>query len=81
MAQNSTQMCCPNCGGTMEFDPAAGKLKCMFCDSVFTQEECAAFFSEQESQETAKQSGSHRGSDADDMKAYSCNTCGTDSTD
>ena len=78
MAQNSTQMCCPNCCGTMEFDPAVGKLKCMFCDSVFTQEECAAFFSEQESQETAKQSGSDWGSDADDMKAYSCNTCGAE---
>ena len=78
MTQNSTQMCCPNCGGTMEFDPGVGKLKCVFCDSVFTQEECAAFFSEQESQESAKQSGSDWGSDADDMKAYSCNTCGAE---
>ena len=78
MAQNSTQMCCPNCGGTMEFDPAVGKLKCMFCESVFSQEECAAFFSEQEAQEEAKQSGSDWGSDAEDMKAYSCNTCGAE---
>ena len=78
MAQNSTQVCCPNCGGTMEFDPAVGKLKCMFCESVFTQEECAAFFSDQESQEAAKQSGSDWGSDADDMKAYACNTCGAE---
>ena len=78
MAQNSTQMNCPNCGGTMEFYPGAGKLKCMFCESVFTQEECAAFFKEQESQEAAKQYGSDWGDDADDMKAYSCNTCGAE---
>ncbi len=78
MGQNSSQMCCPNCGGTMEFDPGVGKLKCIFCDSAFTQEECAAFFSEKESQEPAKQSGSDWGSDADDMKAYSCNTCGAE---
>ena len=23
---------CPRCGGTMEFDPAAGKLYCPYCD-------------------------------------------------
>lgn len=62
----------------MEFDPAVGKLKCMFCESVFSQEECAAFFSEQESQEAEKQSGGDWGSDADGMKAYSCNTCGAE---
>ena len=78
MGADSTQMCCPNCGGTMEFDPGVGKLKCMFCESVFSQEECAAFFKDKESQEEAKQSGSDWGSDADDMKAYSCNTCGAE---
>ena len=78
MGQNSTQMCCPNCGGTMEFNPQIGKLKCIFCDAAFTQEECAAFFREQEAQEEAKQSGSDWGSDADDMRAYSCSTCGAE---
>ena len=78
MGADSTQMCCPNCGGTMEFDPGAGKLKCMFCESLFTQEECAAFFKGKEDEEAAKQSGSDWGNDADDMKAYSCNTCGAE---
>lgn len=78
MGADSTQMCCPNCGGTMEFDPSLGKLKCIFCESAFTQEECAVFFKEQESQEQAKQSGSDWGSDAQDMKAFSCNTCGAE---
>ena len=78
MGQDSTQMCCPNCGGTMEFDPSIGKLKCIFCESAFTREECAAFFKDQESQEQAKQSGSDWGNDAQDMKAYACNTCGAE---
>ena len=78
MNQDSTQMCCPNCGGTMEFDPALGKLRCIFCDSAFTREECAAFFKEQEEQEQAKQSGSDWGSDGQGMKAFSCSTCGAE---
>lgn len=78
MGADSTQMCCPNCGGTMEFDPNAGKLKCIFCGSAFSQEECAAFFHEQQAQDEAKQSGSDWGSDAQDMKAYSCKTCGAE---
>lgn len=78
MAGNSTQVCCPNCGGTMQFDPTVGKLKCMFCDSVFTQEEAEAFFGQKEQEEAAKASGSDWGSEADDMKAYSCSTCGAE---
>lgn len=77
-ANSSTQMCCPNCGGTLEFDPAVGKLKCIYCDSVYTEEECAAFFKEKESSEKAKQSGSDWGSDAAGMKAYSCSYCGAE---
>ena len=78
MGQDSTQMCCPNCGGTMEFDPSLGKLKCIFCDSAFTHEECADFFKNQQSQEAAKQAGSDWGSDGQDMKAFTCNTCGAE---
>ena len=26
---------CPNCGGALIFDPAMGKLRCEFCDSIF----------------------------------------------
>ena len=78
MAQNSTQVCCPNCGGTMQLDPTAGKLRCMFCDSVFTQEEAEAFFGSKEQAEAEKSSGSGWGSDADGMKAYSCSTCGAE---
>ena len=30
---------CPNCGGVLTFDPAAGKLICEFCGSVFEEGE------------------------------------------
>lgn len=78
MAQTSTQVVCPNCGGTMQFDPQAGKLKCIFCDSLFTQEEAEAFFNQQNEEEEIKESGSDWGDLAEGMRAYSCNTCGAE---
>ena len=32
---------CPACGGALEFDPAIQKMKCPYCDSVFSMEELA----------------------------------------
>ncbi|MBO4865145.1 MAG: hypothetical protein J5582_01055 [Ruminococcus sp.] len=78
MAQTSTQVVCPNCGGTMQFDPTAGKLKCIFCDSLFTQEEAEAFFNQQNEEKEIKESGSDWGDLAENMRAYSCNTCGAE---
>ena len=78
MAQTSTQLVCPNCGGTLQFDPGAGKMKCIYCDSLFTQEEAEAFFNQQNADESAKESGDDWGDLADNMRAYSCNTCGAE---
>ena len=78
MAQTSTQLVCPNCGGTLEFDPGQGKMKCIYCDSVFSQEEAEAFFNQQEAEGSAKESGEGWGEDADNMRAYSCSTCGAE---
>ena len=78
MAQTSTQLVCPNCGGTMQFDPQVGKMKCIFCDSVFSQEEAEAFFNQQAEEEAVKESGDDWGDLADNMRAYSCNTCGAE---
>ncbi|MBQ8965970.1 hypothetical protein [Ruminococcus sp.] len=78
MAQASTQTVCPNCAGTLQFDPTVGKLKCIYCDSVFTQEEAEAFFNNQTEEEQIKDSGSDWGDLADNMRAYSCNTCGAE---
>lgn len=30
--KDETDKKCPNCGGVMEYDPAAGKIKCPYCD-------------------------------------------------
>ena len=32
---------CPACGGALEFDPAIQKMKCPYCDSVYSMEELA----------------------------------------
>ena len=39
MAQQVTNYTCPNCGGPVHFDAATGKVKCDYCDSIFTIEE------------------------------------------
>ena len=33
---------CPNCGGALIFDPAIGKLRCEYCDSIFDIQQVAA---------------------------------------
>ena len=30
---------CPECGGSMVFNPSKGKMQCEYCDSLFTREE------------------------------------------
>ena len=74
----STQLVCPNCAGTLQFDPTIGKMKCIFCDSVFSQEEAEQFFAQQNEEEEIKESGADWGEDADGMRAYSCSTCGAE---
>ncbi|MBQ2544898.1 MAG: hypothetical protein II557_01300, partial [Clostridia bacterium] len=32
---------CPACGGALEFDPALQKMKCPYCDSIYTMEQLA----------------------------------------
>jgi len=32
---------CPACGGALEFDPALQKMKCPYCDGVYTMEQLA----------------------------------------
>ena len=44
MADQVSNYKCPNCGGPLRFDPASQKLKCEYCDSLFTQEEVEEFY-------------------------------------
>ena len=53
-------------------------MKCIFCDSVFSQVEAEQFFNQQNEEEEIKESGADWGEDADGMRAYSCSTCGAE---
>ena len=46
MAQQVTSYICPNCGGPVHFDAATGRVKCDYCDSIFTIEEVKKFYEE-----------------------------------
>lgn len=76
---------CPNCGGAMEFDSSSQKMKCMFCDSLFTIDEVKAFYknenkSVEENNETPQEDiyvGKQWAKDeTENMNIYSCQSCG-----
>ncbi len=81
MASQLANYQCPNCGGPLRFDPELQKLKCDYCDSVFTAAEVESFFSEKEEQ-AANAVGFEEGSyewteaEAANMRVYSCPACG-----
>ncbi len=76
---------CPACGGSLVFDPTAGKLKCEFCDLMYTPEEVEAAWAKKLGNEgdAAPEEGTEatRVYEAvdfgpeDQMKSYSCSTC------
>ena len=53
MAETTTYQC-PNCNGRLSFDGDLGKLKCEFCESVFTPEEVEQIYAERQAQSDAK---------------------------
>lgn len=80
---------CPNCGGTMEFDPVTGGLRCPFCDHT---EEIPAAVSENETEEPkTNEDGTLKEIDfrsleetastdwGTDTKTVRCKTCGAES--
>lgn len=48
MQMQSVTYQCPNCGAALEYDNAQGKHRCLFCDSVFDEEEIKRHFAENE---------------------------------
>lgn len=73
---------CPRCGGAVEFDSALQKMKCQFCDSVYTVEELegkeeAAAAPEQDSMSWDVSAGSQwQNGEAESLRSYVCKSCG-----
>ncbi len=72
---------CPNCGGPLRFDPELQKLKCDYCESVFTAAEVESFFSEKEEMAACavgfeEGAGEWTPAEAANMRVYSCPACG-----
>ena len=84
MADQVSNYKCPNCGGPLRFDPASQKLKCEYCDSLFTQEEVEEFYRPSEQAAAAEgtdqkwetETGEWTAEEAAHMRAYSCPSCG-----
>ncbi|MCR5650558.1 MAG: hypothetical protein K6F86_05195 [Lachnospiraceae bacterium] len=62
---------CISCGAPLHFDPATGKLKCDYCDSLYTPEEIEEHFKNKESEEAAERTD-------EEFKSYSCSSCGAE---
>lgn len=73
---------CFNCGGQLEFKPALQKLQCVYCRSVFTEDEIARL-SRAEAERRAAVAAAERGEvKPEDQKLdanlYHCPTCGAE---
>lgn len=82
MAEQFTEYVCAACGGSMRFDAASGKMKCDYCDTMYTLEEIKAVYAA-ENQKNAQQDGSQAaesswGEELNSMKAYKCQACGAE---
>lgn len=77
---------CPNCGGGLQFDPAAQNYECEYCLSRFTQEELEKMVSEnqkdaQKTEDSGEEQASPAGSQAEDTAGaviYTCPSCGAE---
>lgn len=84
MAEQLSNYQCPNCGGPLRFDPATQKLKCEYCESLFTQEEVDQFYRAKEEaaaaagteQQWETDTGEWSSDEENHMRAYSCPSCG-----
>lgn len=68
MAETTTYQC-PNCNGKLRFDGAAGKLRCEFCDSLFTAEEVEQLYAAKQERADAKAASDRRSEQASEQAA------------
>ena len=73
---------CPCCGGAIEFDSNAQKMKCPYCDSEFEVETLEGYRKdlEEEPQENmtwdTAAGGQWTQEEAEGLRSYTCNSCG-----
>ena len=58
MATTTTYQC-PNCSGRLVFDGSEGKLRCQFCESLFTAQEIEELYAAKQAEADAKVSEGH----------------------
>lgn len=76
--KEETDRKCPACGGTMDFDPASGKLKCPYCGSEYeigVEEENGP--AEEQDFETAEKTGNCDW--GKEIRVIICKSCGGES--
>jgi len=61
---------CPNCGGSLTFDPPTAGWKCGYCFSKFTKEEIDQVYGDTESENLQEEAG--------DLDTYHCESCGAE---
>ena len=82
MSEQATSYTCPNCGGSMHYDAALGKLKCDYCDSVFSVEEVKKAFAEKN--QKGEEQGAKRAQSAEkedwggNVRTFHCPNCGAE---
>ena len=73
---------CPCCGGSIEFDSSAQKMKCPFCDTEFdvkTLSEHAKAVEEEQPEDMnwSDEAGSEwQDGESEGLRTYTCKSCG-----
>lgn len=67
---------CPRCNGILEFDSRLQKMRCPYCDSVFTVEEMQGKDAALGQKPPAQQAQQTQDPELSSMGVYTCNSCG-----
>ena len=79
MATQVTNYQCPACTGPLHYVGESGMLECDYCGSKYTAAEIESLYAEKEkSAAEAKSADSGWGDEVEDMRAYSCPSCGAE---
>ncbi len=83
MQMRSVTYQCPNCGAALEYSNEHGKHRCLFCDSMFDEEQIKRHFSDNEQMELEKADPEQLSAEQKEIEEftgasalYSCPNCG-----